>query len=181
MKYALPAVKQWLMATIIAVIAQGAVAQPLPVGVRALAPTLTEVGTGTLHKLGFRIYDATLWAAAGRFHADQPFALQLHYHRALSKDTLIDAVMTAIREQKSRDSLQLARWEAELRRTLPEIEEGDEIVGISVPGKPAVLVYNGHQIATLDDHAFREAFFGIWLGDYGEDNPLRDALLGRSS
>ncbi len=142
-----------------------------------LAEPLVRVGSGTFTKLGFRIYNATLWAPSGIWNPHRPYALQLRYTRSLSKETLVDATMAAIRDQQHQDEATLARWEQKLQTLLPAIHEGDEMVGLAIPGKQSVLFFNGKPIAELKDGEFSTAFFGIWLGKEANAE-LREALLG---
>jgi len=139
---------------------------------------LKPVGTGTYRKFAFTIYYATLWAPDGQWSAAKPYALQLRYARSLSKDTLDDTVMDDIRDQKVADEPTFARWSATIEKALPAVEDGDVLIGLSVPGKKSILYFNGAPIATIDDAALSRAFFNIWLGA-GADEDLRNALLNK--
>jgi len=155
----------------------GAWAEALPEAVSAQSPTpLTEVGNGTYRKFGFSVYNATLWAPEGVWSADKSYALQLHYTRSVSKETMIDTVMDDIRDQNVADDATLARWGKTLSATLPAIEDGDTIIGLAIPGKKSTLFYNGKKLASIDDQVFSKAFFNIWLGD-NADEGLRENLL----
>jgi len=138
---------------------------------------LEKVGSGIYRKFGFSIYRATLWAPGGTWGADRPYALELHYLRSLSQDTLVDAVVDSIEDQNITDASTLASWKTELTQTLPAVEDGDVIVGLTVPGKKSLLFFNGKQVASIEDQAFSKAFFNIWLGD-DADQDLRAKLLG---
>jgi Chalcone isomerase-like len=141
------------------------------------ATPLKEVGQGTYRKFGFSIYRATLWAADGVWNPQKPYALELHYTRSLSKETLVDAVTGDIRDQGVADDDTLARWEKVLSEVLPAVEDGDTIIGLHVPGKNSLLFYNETKIADIKDQKLSQAFFDIWLGEQA-DQDLREKLLG---
>jgi len=142
-----------------------------------LHTSLSEVGHGMYRKFGFSVYRATLWAGDGAWDPKKPYALELRYMRGVSKDTLVGTVMDDIREQGVADDATLTKWNAVLTAALPEVEDGDVITGLCMPGKKSLLFYNGKQVASIADPVFSKAFFDIWLGK-GADEDLRAKLLG---
>lgn len=150
---------------------------PAYVGEHVKTP-LQEVGHGTYRKLGFRVYEASLWAPGGTWDANKPYALKLHYTRDVSKDTLSDTVVDDIRDQNVTDDATFTRWEGTLRKVLPAVDDGDTMIGIAMPGKHSLLFHNGVEIARIDDAALSNAFFNVWLGN-GADEDLRAKLLGQ--
>jgi hypothetical protein len=153
-------------------------ALPEPVRAQSHAP-LAEVGSGTYRRFGFSVYRATLWAPNGVWDAAKPYALELHYTRSVDKETMVDIVSGDIRDENVADDDTLARWEKILNATLPDVEDGDKLIGISLPGKESQLFYNEKKIAGIGDQAFSRAFFNIWLGETA-DEKLRNELLGRA-
>ncbi len=151
---------------------------PPVVQAKAHAP-LSPVGHGTYRKFGFTIYHATLWAPQGVWDARKPHAIELHYARGLSKDTVADSVVDDIRDQKATDDDTFAKWEAKMRDAIPAVKDGDTMIALAVPGKGAELYFNGTQIADIHDEAFSRAFFNIWLGE-DADESLRSKLLGQA-
>ncbi len=140
-------------------------AQALPAAIsKQVALPLEKVGEGTYRKFGFAIYQATLWAPGGEYNEDKPYALQLHYARSLSKETMSDAVIDDIKDQDVADAATFQRWQGILRNTLPAVEDGDEIVALSIPGKNSVIYFNGQELIKIREPALSEAFFGIWFG-----------------
>ncbi len=138
---------------------------------------LSIVGSGTYKKLGFLIYHATLWAPNGKFDKSKPYALQISYDRSLSKSTIVDSTTDSIREEGV-DDRKLAEWRKKLEAVLPEVNDGDELVGLALPGKDSRLFLNGELIARLRDPELSNAFFAIWLGKTA-DKSLHSALLGK--
>jgi len=167
-----------LIATFIALAPAGSfAANPLPPKAAVVNKLpLSEVGTGTYRKIGFSIYDATLWAPLGEYAEAKPFALQLTYKRSLSKSTVVDSVMDSIAEQNVADEAKLAEWKATLEPLLFGVKDGDVFVGVSVPKKGADIYFNGGYVTTIKDPALVKAFFAIWLGDTASPE-LRAALL----
>jgi len=150
----------------------------LPESVRAQVHIpLKEVGSGTYRRFGLRVYRAILWAPEGKWDTAEPYALQLCYTRSVSKETLVDTVTDDIRGQNVTDDATLAAWQSTLNATLPEVEDGDTIIGLSMPKKPATIYYNGTKIASIEDQTFSRAFFDIWLGKTADED-MREGLLG---
>jgi hypothetical protein len=153
---------------------------PLPEPVRVVLPTpVAAVGSGTYRKFGFSVYTATLWAPGGTWDAHKPYALALRYNRDVSKDTLVDTVMDDITDQNVADTNTLAEWRKILTAALPDVSDGDIIIGTAVPGKKSQLFYNGKQVAAIENETLSKAFFNVWLGDQA-DPTLRAKLLGQN-
>jgi len=152
---------------------------PTPVFMAAKSQEpLQPVGSGTYRKIGFSIYEATLWGPNGVWQEDiKPYVLQLRYNRDLSKDTVVDAILSDL-EPQAPDEATFARWSEQITATLPAVKDGDELSGVAIPGKPSILFYNGKQIASITDAALSKAFFAIWLGDRA-DKSLRAQLIGK--
>ncbi len=154
-------------------------APPLPAGIQAQAvQPLKVLGGATYRKFGFRVYHVALWVPGARWDTAQPYALQLTYRRDLSKDTLVDGIMDGIREQEQADDATLQRWETAMNAALTDVNEGDTITGLAVPGKSALLFLNGKQIMTIEDKGLSDAFFAVWLGKTADED-MREKLLSQ--
>lgn len=81
---------------------------------REQLPAAELVGEGTLRYFGLRIYDARLWSAAADFDPQKAFALELTYHRSISRDALVATSMEELRRLADADEPGLRR-----RRTGP--------------------------------------------------------------
>lgn len=156
-------------------IAQEGAAAPSYVA-KASSTPMEQVGSGKYRKLGFNIYEATLWAPNGEYNKSEPFALQVHYLRELSKETVVDAVVEDVRKQQLADNATIDEWQEILADALPAVKAGDDIVGVSIPGKPAQLYYNGKLLASIDDKRLSDSFFNIWLGNVA-DPKLKAQLI----
>ena len=152
---------------------------PLPASVIRQSPaSLNPLGGHVYRKFGFSVYHIALWSAENRWDTAKPYALQLTYRRDLSRATLVEGVMDGIREQDSADDATLADWEQSMQQALPDVSEGDTIVGLALPGEDAVLFHNERQIMKITDPRLSQAFFNVWLGQSANET-TRSRLLGQ--
>ncbi len=139
---------------------------------------LTDLGRwghGEYRRFGFLIYEATLWA--GEDPLRPPLALRLDYRRSLSGRAIGEASIREMR-QLGGDEAPLAAWGQQLAALLPDVRDGDHILGLYGPDG-ARFIYNGRDLGGIPDGAFARRFFAIWL-DPGTSAPaLRAALLRR--
>lgn len=147
---------------------------------RALLPQAQALGGGDMTWFGLRIYRATLWSASRPFDAAQPFALQLHYYRSISRERLVSTSIDEIRRLSAAPiaAATLARWEALLNTAFIDVRDGDELTGIYLPGKGMQLYDRQRLLAELNDEALARAFFDIWLNPDSRDQRLRQRLIG---
>lgn len=146
-------------------------------------PHLTDyqtVGSGTLRYFGMRVYDATLWSPGGVWSASQPFALELRYARSFDGAAIARRSIEEIRAQRSIPDATLERWEAQMRALFPDVQAGDRLIGVRQPGQGAVFYQDARRLGRIDDEAFADAFFGIWLHPATRAPALRARLLGAS-
>jgi hypothetical protein len=150
----------------------------LPHAVEAQLKTpLVAMGSATYRKFGFSVYRITLWTADGTWNRQKPFALELHYVRDVSKDTLVDIVMDDLREENVAGDDTLEGWHKTLNAVLPDIKQDDTIVSLYLPDKPkSPLFYNDKVILSTSDKAFMKAFVDIWLGPTADER-MRGKLL----
>lgn len=64
---------------------------------RTALPGAQRLGEGDFTWFGLRLYSARLWAVGPVQNWSQPFALELTYHRSLSRDTLVQASLQEMR------------------------------------------------------------------------------------
>lgn len=143
-------------------------------------PQARAVGGGELRWFGLRIYHATLWSEKQPFDPAARFALQLRYHRSISRDRLVQTSMEEIRRlgNAPRDAATLQRWEARLREAFVDVADGDQLVGLHLPGQ-GMRLYDQHRLrAEIADPQLAQAFFDIWLHTDSRDQNLRRQLLG---
>lgn len=138
------------------------------------------VGSGTLRYFGLRIYDATLWSPGGAWSASKPYALELRYARRFEGAAIARRSIEEMRAQRAHPAATLARWETQMRALFPDIEAGDRLTGVRIPGAGAAFYSGTQKLGQIDDEAFAEAFFGIWLDPASRAPELRNRLLGAS-
>lgn len=140
-------------------------------------------GQGQLRVFGLRIYDARLWVGP-RFDADafdaQSLALELTYHRAFTGRDIARRSVDEIRRQRALEEGQAGRWQAELARLIPDVQPGDRLTGLYLPGQGMRLWRGSEPLGAIDDAELARLFFGIWLSPRTSEPGLRKALLARA-
>jgi hypothetical protein len=134
-------------------------------------------GSGEFRRLGFLVYEATLWAG-GDDPLRPPLALDLLYRRALRGKSLADASVREMRRLGFADDANLAAWGEQLVGIFPDVRPGDRILGLHRL-RGAQFFHNDRPIGALDDGAFASAFFAIWLDERTSAPELRAVLLKR--
>jgi len=155
-------------------------APPLPSQVLALAPNLKVQGGGELTFFGISVYDGYYWSPTRGWTQDGPFALDLHYHRALDGARIAERSLSEIAKLGYGTAEQRARWGDEMRRMFPDVRRGDRLTGVNLPGGVVRYFHNGKSIGEIADPGFARAFFGIWLDPKTSEFAFRQLLLGES-
>ena len=157
--------------------------QSAPSAVLEAAPHLQAAGSGRLHWFGLLVYEARLWVEPG-FRASQPgrhaLALELVYRRAFRAADIARRSLAEMERAAPVPPEQAARWTAQLQRVLPDVQAGDRITGLHLPGRGAAFFFNGKPTAAINDKAFARLFFGIWLSPKTSAPGLRNALIGKA-
>ncbi|MHC8299794.1 chalcone isomerase family protein [Pseudomonas sp. ZS1P83] len=151
---------------------------------REALPDARRMGGGEMRVFGFSIYSAQFWSprliAGEPLGADVPFALELTYSRAISRDDLVEASIKEIRRlsPNSLNSELMARWEWEMQQAFVDVRAGDRITGVYMPGEGARFYVGENLQHVVRDDAFAKAFFSIWLDPRTRNPELRAQLLG---
>jgi len=143
-------------------------------------PRAQVVGGGDLRVFGFRVYTARLWSTSAPLNGDQPFALELTYHRAITRDELVEASVDEIKRTSPGpvSEAQIAQWQAQMEQAFVDVQAGSKITGVYLPGREARF-YVGEKLQhVVQDPQFAKAFFDIWLSPKTRNPDLRDQLLG---
>lgn len=158
-------------------------APSLPTSGRALEalrqPTLR--GEARLRFFGFPVYRARLWTEPdfnAQAFASHPLVLELNYERSLKGDAIAERSLVEMRRGRTLSQAQEAEWLASMRRTFPDVSDGDSLTGVYLPGQASYFDLNGQARAPVRDAAFGPAFFGIWLAEHTSEPALRRQLLG---
>jgi hypothetical protein len=153
-------------------------APPLPPQVALLAPNLKVQGGGELTFFGISVYDGYYWSPTRGWSQDGPFALDLHYHRALDGEKIAERSVGEITKLGYGTAEQRSRWGEEMKRVFPDVRRGDRLTGVHLPGGVVRYFLNGKSIGEIADPGFARAFFGIWLDPKTSQLDFRQMLLG---
>ncbi len=171
------AVVALILITPVALAAQPLTAKPLPAPVQSQAPGIRPLGRGRQTLWGIRVYDATLWVVGDRFTPVQPHALDVESGRSVSADTMVNNAMDEMRRLKLGDASQLASWRLEMRRLIPNLNPGDQVVVFCPSEEKTLTYYNGRIQGEVDDATLCSAIMNIWLHPASQNQALRKSLL----
>ncbi|WP_416052568.1 chalcone isomerase family protein [Cupriavidus basilensis] len=156
---------------------------PAAAGWRADVQPARLSGEGEFRVFGFRLYTARLWSAQLPIAPDAPFALQLTYDRSIKRERLVETSLDEMKRIGSAGNTppspqMLDSWRASMAQAFVDVRPGDTLTGVLMPGK-GVRFYAGDRLTTeIDDPAFAQAFFSIWLDPATRAPALRQRLLG---
>ncbi len=139
-------------------------------------------GTGVLRFFGFKAYDANLWTAgsvkANPLADKSLFALEIVYNTGIKAEEIVNVSLIEMARLKKLSDAQIKTWTADMQRTFPNVAQGDRLTGVYVPKVGTRFFFNSKLIAEINDPAFGDAFFAIWLDEGTKRAELRRALLG---
>lgn len=139
-------------------------------------------GTGALRFFGFKAYDASLWTAGptkGNPLTDKTlFALEIAYNTGIKADDIVNVSLVEMARLKKLSDAQIKSWTADMQRSFPNVAQGDRLTGVYLPKVGTRFFFNTRLIAEINDPAFGDAFFAIWLDEGTKRAELRRALLG---
>ena len=136
------------------------------------------VGTGRMSVMMMDIYDATLFAADGKWKSDEPLALQLTYHRDIKGSKIADRSIVEMRKIGINDEIKLADWHNQMRKIFPDVSQGTTLTGVLDAKGDSIFFHDNKEIGRINDQEFGKAFFGIWLNEKTSEPQLRQKLLG---
>ena len=139
------------------------------------------LGRGALTFFGLHVYDARLWVGAAAPPADWqtvPFALELIYARSVVGSKIAERSLTEMQRQADIEPEVAQRWSRTMKALFPDVQNGDRMTGVNLPGQGARFFVNGGLRGLEPDAEFARLFFGIWLSPQTSEPALRKALLG---
>jgi Chalcone isomerase-like len=139
------------------------------------------LGQGKLTYFGLHVYDARLWVQDGFKAADfvrVPLALELEYARTLYGKLIAERSLDEMKRGGDVTDSKANEWLAQMKALFTDVNKGDRITGIQVPGVATRIFINGKLRGEVRDAEFTRLFFGIWLSPRTSEPKLRDALLG---
>lgn len=154
------------------------VPKPLPEPVELQAPGIHPLGRGRHTLWGIHMYDATLWIVGDRFVPSEPHALDVEPGKSVSAETLVKTATDEMRSLNLGDGSRLAAWRQDMKRVMPSVKAGDQIV-IFCPSDGRTLVfYNGRSQGEVDDATLCPAIMSVWLHPQSKSKEMRKSLLG---
>jgi hypothetical protein len=153
-------------------------APELAPAVLTLMPGVRLRGGGEQTFLGLSIYDGYYWGPGGGWSPEQPFALELVYHRRLYGTTIVERSLDEMARLGYGTPRQRDRWGEQMKQIFPDVDEGDCLIGVNLPRRGARFFRNGAPIGDIEDREFARAFFAIWLDPRTTEPALRKKLLG---
>jgi hypothetical protein len=149
----------------------------LPPPVLSAAPGMHPLGKGRHSWFGIRMYDATLWIVGQQLSATAPHALDIEPGRDVPADTLVKNAITEMRDLKVGDARQLGTWQAELKKLIPNVKQGDQVVIFCSDTNRTVSYLNNSRIGEVDDPSFCSAIMSVWLHPQTKHQAVRKSLL----
>jgi hypothetical protein len=153
--------------------------RPLPPQVLSSAPGMHPFGKGRHTWWGVRMYDATLWIVGPQWSAAVPHALDIEPGRAVPSDTLVKNAIAEMRDLKVGDERQLGIWQVEMRKLIPNVRQGDQVVIFCPDTKRTIAYLNDSSTGEVDDPSFCPAVMSVWLHPQTKHQAIRKSLLGQ--
>lgn len=154
---------------------------PPPAALANLPGPVRLIGEGRLRWFGFAVYDARLFASGASLdparYGRSPFALELRYARKLAGEEIAQASHREIARMGFGSENQRNGWLQAMRRLFPDVQSGDRITGVNLPEGRVLFYRNDTRLGSVDERAFGEAFFAIWLDARTVAPELRRSLL----
>lgn len=144
---------------------------------------LRPAGSGSYTWWGFDVYQASLWVEPGfepAALARQRFVLELRYQRSFKARDIAERSLEEMRRIGSFTDAQAQRWLQAMQAAFTDVNSGDRLMGVHLPGRGAQFYANGRPTAEIADPEFARLFFGIWLSERTSAPQLRLALLART-
>jgi len=165
----------------LALLASGPALADVPPHLERALGEARPAGSGRLTWFGLHVYDARLFVPATGFDArryfEQPFALELTYARKLQGRAIAERSDAEIAKLGIGTDAQRARWRQAMLALFPDVQAGQKLAGVHVPGQGTEFYLDGKLLGRIDDPAFGAAFFGIWLDARTPAPDLRASLL----
>jgi Chalcone isomerase-like len=155
------------------------VPKPLPAPVQSQAPGIRPLGRGRQSVWGIHVYDATLWVVGDRFIPAEPHALDVEASKNVSADTLVKTSMEEMSRLELGNTSQLAAWHQEIKRLMPSVRPGDQVVVFCPSDAKTLVYYNGRSQGEVDDATLCPAIMNVWLHPASRSREMRKSLLAQ--
>lgn len=142
-------------------------------------------GMGLRKKFFIKVYVGGLYLAeksssAERvLSADSPRIMVMHFLYGVSKDQMCDAWNEGLEANTSNPSADLKRDFATLCDWMGELDEGDELRLVYVPGTGTTVHVAGEDKGTIEGKPFADAVLRTWIGpEPGPGEGFKEGVLG---
>ena len=125
-------------------------APELAPAVVTLMPEVKLRGGGEQTFLGLSVYEGYYWGPRGGWSPDQPFALELVYHRSLYGAMIAERSAEEIARLGYGTPRQRERWGRQMTRIFPDVDAGDTLVGVNLPHDGVRFFRNGTPIGDIE-------------------------------
>jgi hypothetical protein len=146
--------------------------------VQKYVPHAEQVGSGKISYAFWDIYDATLYAPKGIWHAHTPYALSIHYFREIKGNAIAERSVEEMRKQGFSDEVKLAQWHIQMRRIFPDVKNGTVLTAIFTAHQSTDFYLGNRHIGSIKGAEFAKHFSNIWLSEKTSEPELRQKLLG---
>ncbi|WP_298962582.1 chalcone isomerase family protein [uncultured Roseibium sp.] len=144
-------------------------------------PSAELVGKGRMTYLGFKVFDAELYAPGGSYRPSTPFALKLTYLRNFKGKDITSSSVKEIKRQGGVSQQQLDSWTKQMQSIFPNVSSGQSIIGVRTAKGSTIFYLGNRKLGSINDAAFTNKFFSIWLGNSTRNPQLRAKLVGGGS
>ena len=134
-------------------------------------------GEARLRKLGFHVYDASLWHDGDTWQIDSLYALTLTYAMNFTPQELAERSIEEMRRTTAiSDAVETSRY-TRLIKLFPTVKPGDRITALYQPPGNVSFFHNGTPTGSIAEPDFARAFMGIWLSDKTSEPVMRSRLI----
>lgn len=141
-------------------------------------PQAELVGSSRLSFLFWDVYDATLYAPQARWQPDGPYALAIRYLRDLEGEVIASRSIEEMEGLGLSDEAKQQEWYEQMAAIFPDVEEGVVLTGVRDKSGRTLFYKYDIRLGIVDDPAFADWFFGIWLNEKTSEPDMRERLLG---
>lgn len=159
-------------------------ADNFPTQLTLAGQNLSLNGKGVRTKLLFNLYTAGLYLqekstdAAAILAAEKPMAMRLEVTSSMITSEKMEEAVRAGFKQSSNDPSLQSRIDQLIEVFKQPIKQGDVYDFVYRPGI-LTIIKNGKTAPNIAGSDFKQAFFGIWLGNKPVQASLKKALLGQ--
>lgn len=138
-----------------------------------------KVGSATLTKLFWTIYDSTLFTPSGKYHGIEPgLVLKIVYQHKISKQQLISSTRDEWQALSLYSKSTSEQWLNKLEQFWPDVDKND-IIELKVSSElNSDFYFNGTAIGSINNADFTRHFLAIWLSPDNRYPKLRRQLTG---